>query len=92
MRIENTEIRNCGQASILGRYCVHYHEAGIQGESYVRANSIHDSFQRAITIHATHHLVVADNAAFRIRGHTYFVEDGVRDYSVFFLFYRHLVS
>ncbi len=77
MLIYNSEVRHCGQSFINGRYCIHYHEAGTQTESYVRANSIHESFQRAVTAHATHHLVVADNIAYHVRGHTYFVEDGV---------------
>jgi hypothetical protein len=77
MRIENAEVRHCGQSFNLGRYCVHYHEAETQTASYVRANSIHDSFQRAVVAHATHQLVIADNLAYHVRGHTYFIEDGV---------------
>lgn len=41
--------------------------------SYVRHNSIHDSYQRAATIHATNYYTVEDNFAFNVFGHTIFV-------------------
>lgn len=77
-RIENIELRYCGQAGNLGRYCTHTHMTGSQAHvrSYVRANSIHHSFQRANTIHATNYMRVSDNVAYHVRGHTYFIEDG----------------
>jgi hypothetical protein len=77
-RMENAEFRHCGQAGVLGRYCTHYHRNGDNPppRSYVRSNSFHDSFQRAVTVHSTHHALVQNNFAFRVMGHTYFVEDG----------------
>ena len=88
LRVENTEVRNCGQARNLGRYCLHFHKAGFQPGgpdldwkgSYLIGNSIHDSFQRATTIHGTTHAVVTDNVAYRVHGHNYFVEDGDEEY------------
>ena len=44
--------------------------------SYVKANSIHHSFQRAVTTHDTLQWEVRDNVAFDVQGHAYFVEDG----------------
>lgn len=88
-RVENAEVRNCGQANNLGRYCLHFHKAGYQpggpdldwiGGSYIIANSIHHSFQRATTIHGTTHATVTDNVAYKVHGHTYFVEDGDEEY------------
>ena len=52
-RMENAEIRHCGQALKFGRYCTHSHRGGDMSGSYVKANSIHHSFQRAVTIHDT---------------------------------------
>jgi hypothetical protein len=52
-RMENAEIRYCGQAFNFGRYCTHSHMAGNMEGSYVKANSIHHSFQRACTTHDT---------------------------------------
>eukprot|EP00607_Mallomonas_marina_P005433 CAMPEP_0182439766 /NCGR_PEP_ID=MMETSP1167-20130531/86632_1 /TAXON_ID=2988 /ORGANISM="Mallomonas Sp, Strain CCMP3275" /LENGTH=3836 /DNA_ID=CAMNT_0024633535 /DNA_START=462 /DNA_END=11972 /DNA_ORIENTATION=- len=76
MRIENTEIRKCGQAFNFGRYCTHSHMAGSMEGSYIKANSIHHSFQRAVTTHDTWNWEVRDNVAYNIMGHAYFVEDG----------------
>jgi hypothetical protein len=81
-RIENTELRHCGQGYLLGRYCIHWHMGSDREESYARANSIHDSFQRAVTIHASNYVRVQDNFAFHIRGHSIFVEDGVEQFNV----------
>ncbi len=44
--------------------------------SYVKANSIHHSYQRACTTHGTRNWEVRDNVAFDVMGHAYFVEDG----------------
>jgi hypothetical protein len=74
--MENAEIRRCGQAFLFGRYCTHSHQAGNMEGSYVKANSIHHSYQRAVTTHDTQNWEVRDNVAFNIGGHAYFVEDG----------------
>eukprot|EP00039_Didymoeca_costata_P018192 m.332487 g.332487 ORF g.332487 m.332487 type:complete len:4620 (+) comp16956_c0_seq1:136-13995(+) len=84
-RIENTELRHCGQAGNLGRYCMHYHVNGDNPApySYIKSNSIHHSFQRATTVHSTDHALVQNNVAYHVMGHTYFVEDGDERYNVF---------
>lgn len=82
LRLENAELRRCGQAGVLGRYCSHFHIAGSNERSYIRSNSIHHSFQRAVTVHATHNSLVQNNVAYRVKGHTYFVEDGNERYNV----------
>lgn len=76
MKISNIEIRNCGQAFNLGRYCLHWHMASNRPASYAKYNSIHHSFQRAITMHGTHQLNATGNFGYRTLGHTFFVEDG----------------
>lgn len=75
-RMENAEVRRCGQAFNFGRYCTHSHMAGDMRGSYVKANSIHHSYQRAVTTHRTNHWEVRDNVAYDITGHAYFMEDG----------------
>ena len=47
---------------------------GFMEGSYVKANSIHHSYQRAVTTHDTQHWEVRDNVAFDITGHAFFVE------------------
>ena len=80
-RMENAEIRRCGQSFNFGRYCTHSHKAGDMEGSYVKANSIHRSYQRAVTTHDTNNWEVRDNVAFDINGHAYFVEDGTEEYN-----------
>ena len=50
--------------------------------SYVRANSIHHTYNRAIAIHGVHFLRITDNVAFEALGHTYFMEDGLESKNV----------
>ena len=73
LRIENTEVRNSGQAFRLGRYSIHFHLSASMAGSYVRACSIHHTFNRAITAHGVHDLIVEGNVAYDVMGHTYFV-------------------
>ena len=80
--IENVELTHCGQQGLLGRYCSHFHMTSDNWASYVRYNSIHDTFQRAVTVHATNHATVLGNVAHDVFGHTIFVEDGVEQYNV----------
>ena len=56
---------------------------GRMEDSYIVDNSIHHSFQRAVTVHATHYALVKNNVAFDVRGHTFFVEDGNERGNVF---------
>lgn len=60
-RIENIEVRYAGQMGRLGRYSIHFHMIGAVRNSYVRKNSIHHTFNRAIAIHGVHYLRVQDN-------------------------------
>ena len=84
-RVENTELRHCGQSGVLGRYCMHFHVCGDNPapNSYIKSNSIHHSFQRATTVHGTHHALVQNNVAYHVMGHTYFVEDGDETFNTF---------
>ena len=81
-RIENTELRLCGQGGRLGRYCTHGHMTGDFSQSYVKSNSIHKGLQRAVTIHATERFTVSHNFAYKIKGHTIFFEDGVEKFNL----------
>lgn len=48
----------------------------MQGQ-FIRRSSIHDSYQRCITIHASNMAQVVGNTCVNIFGHAYFLEDGV---------------
>lgn len=45
--------------------------------SYVRGCAIHHTFNRAVTIHGVHGLMVEHNVAYHVMGHAYFIEDGI---------------
>ncbi|XP_078254550.1 PKHD1 like 1, tandem duplicate 1 [Rhinoraja longicauda] len=76
-RIEYVEVYHAGQAFRLGRYPLHWHLLGdLSFQSYVRGCSIHRTFNRAVTIHGTHRLLVEGNVAFNIMGGAFFLEDG----------------
>ena len=76
-RIEYIELRDVGQAFQLGRYPIHFHMIGTVMNSYVNGNSIHNTYNRAVTIHGVFYLRVTNNLAYNTMGHTYFIEDGI---------------
>uniref|UniRef100_A0A673FZ74 Fibrocystin-L-like n=1 Tax=Sinocyclocheilus rhinocerous TaxID=307959 RepID=A0A673FZ74_9TELE len=77
-RIEYVELFNVGQAFRLGRYPIHWHLMGdVKFMSYVRGCGIHQSYNRAITIHNTHNLLVEHNVIYNIMGGAFFIEDGI---------------
>jgi len=82
-RISNTELFHVGQAFKKGRYPIHFHMNGDMPSSYVRETAIHQSFNRAINIHASNGLRLTRNVIYNIMGGAYFLEDGVEVGNVF---------
>ena len=76
-RIENLEISYAGQAYSLGRYPLHFHMIGKVSKSYVRNNAIYNTYNRAVTVHGVQYFRVMENVAYNIKGHTFFIEDGI---------------
>ena len=76
-RLSNVELTHVGQAFRLGRYAIHFHMNGDMPSSYVSECSIHESFNRAVNIHATNYLTIERNVIYDIMGGSYFLEDGV---------------
>ncbi|XP_054620387.1 fibrocystin-L-like isoform X2 [Dunckerocampus dactyliophorus] len=77
-RLSYVEIFHAGQAFRLGRYPIHWHLVGdLQYKSYVRGCSIHQTYNRAVTIHNTHRLLVEHNIIYDIMGGAFFIEDGI---------------
>lgn len=50
---------------------------GDSSESFVKNSTIMQSFNRGIAIHGSHRLNISNNVAFDVKGHTYFIEDGI---------------
>ncbi|KAK3265674.1 hypothetical protein CYMTET_25659 [Cymbomonas tetramitiformis] len=76
MRLSNVEVALAGQGFFIGRYPIHFHRVGDVPASFVRNVSVHDTFNRAITIHGLRNYRIEHNVMFESRGHALFIEDG----------------
>ena len=75
--IGGIELYNCGQKAILGRYPFHWHLLGDVGYGqYFKNSAVHQSYNRAVTIHGTAGTTVANNFLYDHIGHGVFLEDG----------------
>ena len=77
-----TEFTHCDQPIVIGRYCIHFHMNGNVADSYVSGNAVHHSFARIITLHGIHFLRVTENARYTVKGHNFFIEDGIETHNV----------
>jgi hypothetical protein len=73
--ISSVEFYKLGQAGLMGRYPFHWHKQGDTTGQYIKNSSIHRSFQRCITVHATNNTLVDNNTCYDFRGHGFFLED-----------------
>ena len=76
-KVENVELARMGQKQKLGRYPFHWHALGDANGQYFNNNSVHHTYNRAITVHATNNVGVNNNVCFDNVGHAFFLEDGV---------------
>ena len=76
MHIDGAELTRMGQAGELGRYPLHWHMLGDASGQYVTNSSIHNTFNKGLTIHGTQSTWVENNAIVETVGHTYYFEDG----------------
>ena len=76
MHIDGAELTRMGQAGELGRYPLHWHMLGDASGQYVTNSSIHNTYNKGMTIHGTQNTWVEDNAIFETVGHSYYFEDG----------------
>lgn len=81
-RILYTEFFNVGQAFKLGRYPIHFHVIGTVAKSLVKGNAIHQTYNRAVTIHAVSYFTIQDNVVYNAMGHNIFVEDAIETKNV----------
>lgn len=73
------EVVNFGQAGTLGRYPIHTHMCGdLDGK-----NTIRQSNQRCIVIHASDNVMIEENVAFDTAGHCFMTEDGIETGNTF---------
>lgn len=77
MNASSIELYRMGQKGELGRYPWHWHHVHLFGTGqYFNGSSVHNSYNRGITIHATSHVTVDNNFFYDHIGHGVFLEDG----------------
>ncbi|MEM9047894.1 MAG: G8 domain-containing protein [Pseudomonadota bacterium] len=75
MYVSGAEFAYMGQAGILGKYPLHWHELGDVTGQYVTNSSVHHSFNKGITVHNTEGALVADNVVYETISHNYYLEE-----------------
>lgn len=81
-RIMYIELTDVGQAFKLGRYPIHFHLIGTVAKSLVKGNAIHQTYNRAVTIHAVSYFNIVNNVVYNTMGHSIFIEDAIETKNV----------
>ncbi|MFT7614835.1 MAG: cell migration-inducing and hyaluronan-binding protein, partial [Parvicellaceae bacterium] len=74
--VDSVEFKHMGQLGNLAKYPFHWHKVGNARGQFIKNSSIHDTFQRCITIHGTNYATVENNVCYNHIGHGYFLEHG----------------
>jgi cell migration-inducing and hyaluronan-binding protein len=77
MYVSGVEFNRMGQNLTLARYPIHWHLIGDGKGQYIRNASIHDTYNRCVTVHGTNNLQVENNVTYNTVGHCFFLEDGI---------------
>jgi hypothetical protein len=82
-QLSGIELTRLGVTQVLGRYPLHWHMLVGEGHGqFLRASSVHHTFNRAVTIHGTDSVLVKENVIFENLGHAVFLEDGSEEDNV----------
>ena len=71
-----------GQAFRVGKYPIHFHMMRNVSGLYVKGCSVHNAFNRAITIHGVNGVLVEQVVTYDIKGLSFFTEDGIEEYNI----------
>src|SRR5213079_1577337 len=77
MFVEGVEFNRMGQNMTLARYPIHWHLVGDARGQYIKNASLHDTYNRCVTVHGTNFLHVENNVTYNTVGHCFFLEDGI---------------
>src|SRR6187399_1931320 len=77
MYVDGVELNRMGQNLQLARYPIHWHLVGDGKGQYIKNASIHDTYNRCVTVHGTNNLQVENNVTYNTVGHCFFLEDGI---------------
>src|SRR6187402_1561946 len=83
MYVEGVELNRMGQNLTLARYPIHWHLVGEAKGQYIKNASIHDTYNRCVTVHGTNDLRVENNVTYNSVGHCFFLEDGIEHGNAF---------
>jgi hypothetical protein len=75
--VEGVELNRMGQHMELARYPIHWHLVGDGRGQYIKNASIHDTYNRCVTVHGTNDLRIENNVTYNTIGHCFFLEDGI---------------
>lgn len=81
--IGGAELTRMGQRNALRRYPLHFHMMGSAAGSYLRGSSLHDLYNRCVTVHGTSDLSIDGNVTYGTTGHCFFMEDGAETGNTF---------
>ncbi|XP_061836545.1 cell surface hyaluronidase [Nerophis lumbriciformis] len=91
VHLSYVELKNMGQQGERSRYPLYFHmcgdvdqKGGYWEPTYVDGLSIHHSFSRCLTIHATNGLLVKNTVGYDTLGHCFFLEDGIEQRNTFY--------
>ncbi|XP_069555921.1 cell surface hyaluronidase [Brachyistius frenatus] len=91
VHLSHVELKNMGQQGQKGRYPLYFHmcgdvdqKGGYWEPTYVDGLSIHHSFSRCLTVHATNGLLVKNTLGYDTLGHCFFLEDGIEQRNTFY--------
>src|SRR5579864_5006593 len=77
MFVDGVEFNRMGQNMTLARYPIHWHLIGDAQGQYIKNASLHDTYNRCVTVHGTNFLRVENNVTYNTVGHCFFLEDGI---------------
>jgi cell migration-inducing and hyaluronan-binding protein len=77
MFVAGVEFNRMGQNLTLARYPIHWHLIGDAQGQYIKNASLHDTYNRCVTVHGTNFLHVENNVTYNTVGHCFFLEDGI---------------
>jgi hypothetical protein len=83
MFVEGIELNRMGQHMHLARYPIHWHIGGEGKGQYIKNASIHDTYNRCVTVHGTNDLLIQNNVTYNTVGHCFFMEDGIEHGNAF---------
>ncbi|XP_060738848.1 cell surface hyaluronidase [Tachysurus vachellii] len=86
VHMSQVELKHMGQQAERDSHPVHFHMCGDvdEGRTYLDSLSIHHSFSRCVSIHATNGLLVRDTVGYDTLGHCFFLADGIEQRNTFY--------